>query len=210
MVAVADVHLRATRKHGIGHSEALGAEAHAASRRRPFEVRTQRRRSCVVPGADSLREAAAVTGSIPARGDGKADDDGKQDDGCEGDQPLRKSRGQDLRSLDERGERLPDETVELLRKHTVGVCELAQVHEERRPFLVPTGVAGLLSCPPLELPDVPLSCRFRRLDERLGGGGLGAIPLLRANFSTPISSMLVGRGTHPIFDVDLALLSTRP
>ena len=39
---------------------------------------------------------------------------------------------------------------------------------------------------------------------------LGAIPLLRANFSTPISSMLVGRGTHPVFDVDLALLSTRP
>jgi peptide/nickel transport system substrate-binding protein len=51
---------------------------------------------------------------------------------------------------------------------------------------------------------------FRRLDERLGQGGLGAIPLLRANFSTPISSMLVGRGTHPIFDVDLALLHTRP
>jgi ABC-type transport system substrate-binding protein len=51
---------------------------------------------------------------------------------------------------------------------------------------------------------------FRRLDERLGGGGLGAIPLLRANFSTPISSMLVGRGTHPIFDLDLALLHTRP
>ena len=51
---------------------------------------------------------------------------------------------------------------------------------------------------------------FRRLDERLGGGGLGAIPLLRANFSTPISSMLVGRGTHPVFDIDLALLSTRP
>lgn len=51
---------------------------------------------------------------------------------------------------------------------------------------------------------------FRRLDDRLGGGGLGAIPLLRANFSTPISSMLVGRGTHPVFDVDLALLSTRP
>jgi hypothetical protein len=50
---------------------------------------------------------------------------------------------------------------------------------------------------------------FRRLDERLGAGGLGAIPLLRANFSTPISSMLVGRGTHPVFDVDLALLSTR-
>jgi ABC-type transport system substrate-binding protein len=50
---------------------------------------------------------------------------------------------------------------------------------------------------------------FRRLDERLGGGGLGAIPLLRANFSTPISSMLVGRGTHPIFDIDLALLHTR-
>ena len=51
---------------------------------------------------------------------------------------------------------------------------------------------------------------FRRLDERLGAGGLGAIPLLRANFSTPISSMLVGRGTHPVFDVDLALLTTRP
>jgi peptide/nickel transport system substrate-binding protein len=51
---------------------------------------------------------------------------------------------------------------------------------------------------------------FRRLDERLGGGGLGAIPLLRANFSTPVSSMLVGRGAHPVFDVDLALLSTRP
>jgi hypothetical protein len=51
---------------------------------------------------------------------------------------------------------------------------------------------------------------FRRLDERLGGGGLGAIPLLRANFSTPISSTLVGRGTHPVFDIDLALLSTRP
>ena len=51
---------------------------------------------------------------------------------------------------------------------------------------------------------------FRRLDERLGGGGLGAIPLLRANFSTPISSMLVGRGTHPIFDINLALLHTRP
>ena len=50
---------------------------------------------------------------------------------------------------------------------------------------------------------------FRRLDERLGGGGLGAIPLLRANFSTPISSMLVGRGTHPVFDIDLALLHTR-
>jgi peptide/nickel transport system substrate-binding protein len=50
---------------------------------------------------------------------------------------------------------------------------------------------------------------FRRLDDRLGGGGLGAIPLLRANFSTPISSMLVGRGTHPVFDLDLALLSTR-
>jgi len=50
---------------------------------------------------------------------------------------------------------------------------------------------------------------FRRLDERLGGGGLGAIPLLRANFSTPISSMLVGRGTHPVFDLDLALLHTR-
>ena len=50
---------------------------------------------------------------------------------------------------------------------------------------------------------------FRRLDERLGAGGLGAIPLLRANFSTPISSMLVGRGTHPVFDLDLALLSTR-
>jgi ABC-type transport system substrate-binding protein len=50
---------------------------------------------------------------------------------------------------------------------------------------------------------------FRRLDERLGAGGLGAIPLLRANFSTPVSSMLVGRGTHPVFDVDLALLSTR-
>ena len=50
---------------------------------------------------------------------------------------------------------------------------------------------------------------FRRLDERLGAGGLGAIPLLRANFSTPISSMLVGRGTHPVFDVDLALFSTR-
>jgi ABC-type transport system substrate-binding protein len=49
---------------------------------------------------------------------------------------------------------------------------------------------------------------FRRLDERLGPGGLGAIPLLRANFSTPISSMLVGRGTHPVFDLDLALLST--
>jgi len=48
---------------------------------------------------------------------------------------------------------------------------------------------------------------FRRLDERLGAGGLGAIPLLRANFSTPISSMLVGRGTHPVFDIDLALLS---
>jgi peptide/nickel transport system substrate-binding protein len=51
---------------------------------------------------------------------------------------------------------------------------------------------------------------FRRLDERLGGGGLGAIPLLRANYSTPISSMLVGRGTHPVFDIDLALFSTRP
>jgi peptide/nickel transport system substrate-binding protein len=50
---------------------------------------------------------------------------------------------------------------------------------------------------------------FRRLDERLGSGGLGAIPLLRANFSTPVSSMLVGRGTHPVFDVDLARLSTR-
>ena len=50
---------------------------------------------------------------------------------------------------------------------------------------------------------------FRRLDERLGAGGLGAIPLLRANFSTPVSSMLVGRGTHPVFDLDLALLSTR-
>jgi peptide/nickel transport system substrate-binding protein len=50
---------------------------------------------------------------------------------------------------------------------------------------------------------------FRRLDERLGDGGLGAIPLLRANFSTPVSSMLVGRGTHPVFDLDLALLSTR-
>jgi ABC-type transport system substrate-binding protein len=50
---------------------------------------------------------------------------------------------------------------------------------------------------------------FRRLDERLGAGGLGAIPLLRANFSTPISSMLVGRGTHPVFDLDLALLATR-
>jgi hypothetical protein len=50
---------------------------------------------------------------------------------------------------------------------------------------------------------------FRRLDDRLGGGGLGAIPLLRANFSTPISSMLVERGTHPVFDIDLALLSTR-
>jgi hypothetical protein len=50
---------------------------------------------------------------------------------------------------------------------------------------------------------------FRRLDERLGAGGLGAIPLLRANFSTPISSMLVGRGTHPVFDVDLSLLTTR-
>jgi peptide/nickel transport system substrate-binding protein len=50
---------------------------------------------------------------------------------------------------------------------------------------------------------------FRRLDERLGAGGLGAIPLLRANFSTPTSSMLVGRGTHPVFDLDLALLSTR-
>jgi ABC-type transport system substrate-binding protein len=50
---------------------------------------------------------------------------------------------------------------------------------------------------------------FRRLDERLGAGGLGAIPLLRANFSTPISSMLVGRGTHPVFDVDLSLLFTR-
>jgi ABC-type transport system substrate-binding protein len=49
---------------------------------------------------------------------------------------------------------------------------------------------------------------FRRLDERLGAGGLGAIPLLRANFSTPTSSMLVGRGTHPVFDVDLSLLST--
>ena len=47
---------------------------------------------------------------------------------------------------------------------------------------------------------------FRRLDERLGGGGRGAIPLLRANFSTPVSSMLVGRGTHPVFDIDLALL----
>jgi ABC-type transport system substrate-binding protein len=51
---------------------------------------------------------------------------------------------------------------------------------------------------------------FRRLDERLGAGGLGAIPLLRANFSTPVSSMLVGRGTHPVFDLDLSLLSTRP
>jgi ABC-type transport system substrate-binding protein len=50
---------------------------------------------------------------------------------------------------------------------------------------------------------------FRRLDERLGNGGLGAIPLLRANFSTPISSMLVGRGTHPVFDIDLAQLHTR-
>jgi hypothetical protein len=50
---------------------------------------------------------------------------------------------------------------------------------------------------------------FRRLDERLGAGGLGAIPLVRANFSTPVSSMLVGRGTHPVFDVDLAQLSTR-
>ena len=50
---------------------------------------------------------------------------------------------------------------------------------------------------------------FRRLDERLGAGGLGAIPLLRANFSTPVSSMLVGRGTHPVFDLDLSLLSTR-
>ena len=50
---------------------------------------------------------------------------------------------------------------------------------------------------------------FRRLDERLGAGGLGAIPLLRANFSTPVSSMLVGRGTHPVFDIDLSLLSTR-
>ena len=51
---------------------------------------------------------------------------------------------------------------------------------------------------------------FRRLDERLGAGGLGAIPLLRANFSTPTSSMLVGRGTHPVFDIDLSLLTTRP
>ena len=51
---------------------------------------------------------------------------------------------------------------------------------------------------------------FRRLDERLGAGGIGAIPLLRANFSTPVSSMLVGRGTHPVFDIDLSLLSTRP
>ena len=51
---------------------------------------------------------------------------------------------------------------------------------------------------------------FRRLDERLGAGGLGAIPLLRANFSTPVSSMLVERGTHPVFDLDLSLLSTRP
>ncbi len=50
---------------------------------------------------------------------------------------------------------------------------------------------------------------FRRLDERLAPGGLGAIPLLRANFSTPTSSMLVGKGTHPVFDIDLALLSTR-
>jgi peptide/nickel transport system substrate-binding protein len=50
---------------------------------------------------------------------------------------------------------------------------------------------------------------FRRLDERLGAGGLGAIPLVRANFSTPVSSMLVGRGTHPVFDIDLAQLSTR-
>jgi peptide/nickel transport system substrate-binding protein len=50
---------------------------------------------------------------------------------------------------------------------------------------------------------------FRRLDERLSAGGLGAIPLLRANFSTPTSSMLVGKGTHPVFDIDLALLSTR-
>jgi ABC-type transport system substrate-binding protein len=50
---------------------------------------------------------------------------------------------------------------------------------------------------------------FRRLDDRLAAGGLGAIPLLRANFSTPVSSMLVGRGTHPVFDVDLARLSTR-
>src|SRR4029077_20828027 len=51
---------------------------------------------------------------------------------------------------------------------------------------------------------------FRRLDERLGAGGLGAIPLLRANFSTPVSSMLVGRGTHPVFDLDLSMISTRP
>jgi ABC-type transport system substrate-binding protein len=51
---------------------------------------------------------------------------------------------------------------------------------------------------------------FRRLDERLAAGGLAAIPLLRANFSTPTSSMLVGRGTHPVFDIDLALFSTRP
>ena len=51
---------------------------------------------------------------------------------------------------------------------------------------------------------------FRRLDERLGAGGIGAIPLLRANFSTPVSSMLVGRGTHPVFDIDLSLLSIRP
>jgi ABC-type transport system substrate-binding protein len=50
---------------------------------------------------------------------------------------------------------------------------------------------------------------FRRLDQRLGGSALGAIPLLRANFSTPVSSMLVGEGTHPVFDIDLAQLSTR-
>src|SRR5687767_6042804 len=41
-----------------------------------------------------------------------------------------------LRGLDQLGERLPDEIVELDRKNAVGVRVLAQEHEERRPLLV--------------------------------------------------------------------------
>ena len=73
-------------------------------------------------------------------------------------------------SLNQPGERLPDETVELGRKNAVGVCELAQVHEERRPFLVPCGVAGLLSRQSLEIPDVPLSLGRRSGSPAPAGG----------------------------------------
>ena len=116
----------------------------------------------MVPGADSRREASAVARTASARRNRKADHDRQQPDGRQRDQALCEGRRQGLRSLDQLGERLPNEVVEVLWQNAVGICVLPQVHEEGRPFLVPQRVAGLLARSPLEVPDVPFARRRPR------------------------------------------------